>query len=91
MFRYPLLMGVELTTGLTLRSIIIILFVFQILSLFGYLIMWINSDNEKGSGLVSKYTHLNFSFYRYGIVIFTYFILQMDKMLAGSGLDSDLD
>ena len=64
---------------------------FEILSLCGYLIMWVNSNKEKSSGLVSKYTQLSFLVYRYGIVIFTYFIVQMDKVLAESEVDSDLD
>lgn len=43
-FRYPLLMNIELLIGLTLRTVIIIFLIFEILGLSGYLIMWICSE-----------------------------------------------
>lgn len=80
-----------MTIGLQLRSLIVILFVFELLSLCGYLIMWINSNKDNTSSMVNKFTRVTFLIYQYGIVIITYFIVQMNKALTESNVDSDLD
>lgn len=81
-FRYPLLVSLESVIGLRLRSLIIILIVFEILGICGYFIMWINSGNDQQSSLVRKFTRIVFLIFRYCIVIITYFILQMDKVIT---------
>ena len=52
--------------------------------------MWINSNKDNNSSMVNKFVRVTILIYQYGIVIITYFIVEMNKALTKSSVDSDL-